>query len=236
MGVCATFAAGLVRCDENGAHLAVAEVRRGLFAPAGPPELHTRAGAYQPHAVASDDVDKLSQAVQERMAMLERTVAAAQFAGVAQPAAMLLVLDGPLTGKLDLQGAVGYVKSHHVSYLPAEAAAVLGQLAAGERSPLFVTQGTFSRFSWYLRLTPDASHPWAALVRCEASADLPLPHATALADRAALTLPRFASTPHKDPRAPQNLYPIAGLERELRRRMGDAAWVYRALRAAASPA
>jgi hypothetical protein len=49
----------------------------------------------------------------------------------------------------------------------------------------------------------------------------------------AATLPAYASTPHKDPRAPQNLFPIAGLERELRRRLGDAALVHRALRLAA---
>jgi hypothetical protein len=54
------------------------------------------------------------------------------------------------------------------------------------------------------------------------------------ADRTAALLPRFASRPHKDPRAPQNLYPIAGLERELRRRLGDAGVLYRALRAAAA--
>jgi hypothetical protein len=35
-----------------------------------------------------------------------------------------------------------------------------------------------------------------------------------------------------DPRAPQNLVPIAALERELRHRMGDQRLVYRALRAA----
>jgi hypothetical protein len=72
------------------------------------------------------------------------------------------------------------------------------------------------------------------VVRCEASADLPLADARRLADVTALTLPRFASSPHKDPRAPQNLYPIAGLERELRRRLGDAAWIWRAVRGAAT--
>ena len=42
-------------------------------------------------------------------------------------------------------------------------------------------------------------------------------------------LARFASTRYKDPRAPQNLYPISGLERELRRRLGDPRLLYRAL-------
>jgi hypothetical protein len=56
----------------------------------------------------------------------------------------------------------------------------------------------------------------------------------ALADRIALTLPRFASEAHKDARAPQNLYPIAGLERELRHRLGDSGVLYRALRRASA--
>ena len=45
-------------------------------------------------------------------------------------------------------------------------------------------------------------------------------------------LPPLASSPHKDPRAPQNLVPIGGLERELRRRLGDQQLLYRSLRAA----
>jgi hypothetical protein len=49
-------------------------------------------------------------------------------------------------------------------------------------------------------------------------------------------LPKLSSAPHKDPRAPQNLVPIGGLERELRRRLGDQQLLYRALRAAAMPA
>ena len=71
-------------------------------------------------------------------------------------------------------------------------------------------------------------------MRCEASADLPLAEAVRLADITARTLPRFASKPHKDARAPQNLYPIAGLERELRHRLGDPAFILRAVRAAAT--
>ena len=46
-------------------------------------------------------------------------------------------------------------------------------------------------------------------------------------------LGRFASVAYKDSRAPQNLYPIAGLERELRRRLGDPRVLYRALRQSA---
>jgi hypothetical protein len=71
-------------------------------------------------------------------------------------------------------------------------------------------------------------------VRHESSADRPVAGALRLAQLTAATRPRYASTPHKEPRAPQNLFPIAGLERELRRRLGDAAFVHRALRVAAA--
>ena len=53
-----------------------------------------------------------------------------------------------------------------------------------------------------------------------------------LAEISQLCLGRFASTEYKDGRAPQNLYPIAGLERELRRRLGDQQLLYRSLRGA----
>ena len=48
-----------------------------------------------------------------------------------------------------------------------------------------------------------------------------------------VTLPRFASTAYKDPRAPQNLVPIAGLERRLRGMLGDGRLLHRALTLAA---
>lgn len=231
MGICASFAAGLVACSGATASIAAAEVRRGLFAPAGAPDLDTRAGVYPAIAVASDDIEKLSQGLQERMAYLERDIAAAHHAARGDAGdGSLLVVDGPLTGKLDLEGAIGYVKTHRVAYLPERLSRVVASLRPGQRSPLFLTQGAWSRLSWYFRLDRAAGHPWAGIVRCEVSATLALSDVERLAGSCCNTLPRFASAPHKDPRAPQNLYPIAGLERELRRRLGDSAWVYRALR------
>ena len=44
---------------------------------------------------------------------------------------------------------------------------------------------------------------------------------------------RFAASAYKDPRAPQNLIPIAGLERRLRALLGDPRLLHRALRSAA---
>jgi len=63
----------------------------------------------------------------------------------------------------------------------------------------------------------------------ECAAELPVGEAVALADLSAVTLPRFASAPYKDPRAPQNLVPIAGLERRLRALLGDGRLLHRTL-------
>jgi hypothetical protein len=75
--------------------------------------------------------------------------------------------------------------------------------------------------------------PWSGIVRLECSADLPVAEVTRLGDLTTRLLPPLASVPYKDPRAPQNLVPIGGLERELRHRLGDQHVLYRALRAAA---
>jgi hypothetical protein len=231
-GLLASFAAGVACCEGTAARIDCVEVRRALFARAPAPDLDTRAGRYGVIAVASDEPDQLANELQQRMRHLERTVAEWARGAQQEGGQALVVLDGPLSAGQNLPGAVGYVKTHHVAYLDAGPARTVARLAPGERSPLFVTRTTWSRWSWYLRLPAETGHPWAGIVRCEASTEVPLADAVSLADRTARVLPRFASAPHKDPRAPHNLYPIAALERELRRRLGDAAWVYRALRAA----
>lgn len=146
----------------------------------------------------------------------------------------LLVVDGTLRGRQHLSRAIGLAKTHHVAYLPEEQHRMVGELAPGQRTPVFIVGTTWSRHSWYLRLPGGSALPWSGVVRCECSADLAPSDAVALAEAATAALPGFASEPHKDPRAPQNLYPIAGLERELRRRLGDQHLVYRALRRAAA--
>lgn len=234
-GICASYAAGVVRCEDR-ATVEALEVRRGLFAPVRVDDaetgLPTRAGDYPLLPVASDDPEQLSLGLQQRMGELEVEVAARAANGEAANGE-LLVLDGPLTGRQNIPGALGYVKSHRVAYLPPPLDQVVGRLGPGQRTPLFLTQASWSRYSWYLRLPGASGHPWAGVVRCEVSGDLPPGRVREIADRSARTLPRFASASHKDPRAPQNLYPIAALERELRRRLGDRAYVYRMLRSAA---
>jgi hypothetical protein len=94
---------------------------------------------------------------------------------------------------------------------------------------------SWDRHSWYLRLPGPKGAPWSGVVRIECPAALPVEEVKQLAGLSQRCLGRFASAAYKDSRAPQNLYPIAGLERELRRRLGDPQMLYRALREAARP-
>jgi hypothetical protein len=138
-----------------------------------------------------------------------------------------------LRGRTHLERTVGYIKTHHASYLPAGQAAVVAALMPGQRTPAFTMGTSWRRNSWYLQLPGTPGVPWSGIVRLECPAELPPAGVTRLADLTARLLPPLASTPHKDPRAPQNLVPIGGLERELRHRLGDQQLLYRALRAAA---
>jgi len=226
LGICATYAAGGVRSDGD-AKLVAAEVRRGLFTPSPEAEtVRTRHGSYEVRITAGSSNEDLWLGLQQRMGELEGEVSANR------RDAELVITDGPLrTGKE--AGTVGYVKTHHVQYLPTALMGVLTALRPGERTPLFLTTTAWSRFSWYQRLPGGGGGPLAGVVRCEATANQNVAAARTLADRVAVTLPRYASERHKDPRAPQNLYPIGGLERELRRRLGDQHLLYRALQVAA---
>jgi hypothetical protein len=227
-GVLASVAVGLVRCD-GAAEIVGVEVDRGLFAEEGD-DIVTRHATYRFHH-APGGLDKLTLGVNRRMSELEVALANAwrEHSDVEDD---LLVVDGPLRGRTHLARTVGYVKTHQKSYLQPAQAAVVADLAPGQRSPVFGMGTSWERKSWYLRLPGSSRAPWSAIVRLECSAELSTPDAIALADITARVLPRLASVPHKDPRAPQNLVPIGGLERQLRHRLGDQALLYRSLRAA----
>ncbi len=236
-GICASYAAGAVRCD-GAARLVEARVRRGLFcATEGAEPLNTRHGTFDLHVSPDDDPVKLSLLLQARMGALEAQVAqAAGDDGVTSEGGgeVVVVVDGPLKVGHRSPGMVGYVKTHRQHYGPQVVRDVVARLATGQRSPLLLVGERQPRFTWYLRLPTAATHAWAGVVRVETPAELPVLEAASLADDLALTLPAYASVAHKDPRAPQNLVPIGGLERELRRRMGDQALIFRALQEAAS--
>jgi len=241
--LCASYAAGVVCCCGRQAHLVTAELRRGLFSIAPhASDINTRAGRYQAHHVAGNATStplmaRLSQALQRRLADVEVAAAAAARSAILDHGTAvdddLLIIDGPLRGRQHLPRALGYIKSHRSTYLAPELNALVGTLAPGQRTPVFLMGTSWDRHSWYLRLPGPLGSPWAGIVRVECSADLPMSEVIRLANMSQTNLGRFASATYKDSRAPQNLYPISGLERELRHRLGDPRLLYRALREAA---
>lgn len=148
-------------------------------------------------------------------------------------AAELVVCDGPLSYFAE-GPVVGMVKRQSRSYLDPDRSRVLGLLRAGERTPIF-RFGAHGRelYSWYLRLSDPRpiDGAMAGVVRLEVAAGVGLAGAQELASLAGAVLPRFAAQPGRDPRAPQNLYPVAALEAVLRHRLGDAALIRRAIEA-----
>jgi hypothetical protein len=143
---------------------------------------------------------------------------------------LLVVADGPLRVRepLDL---VGYIKSHQKTYLGPEHEAVVTRLKPRERTPLFQFGRIRPRYSWYTRIAEVANqHPRAAIARCEVSATVGLRRAAALADSVSYHLPSFASKAFWDSRAPQNLVPIATLERKLWGLLGSRELILRRIR------
>ncbi len=234
-GLCASFASGGVLC--NGAAVVVGpQVRRGLFSSTPHAEpIVTSHARFDLHSDVRSESSDLTLLVQDAMARLEVDVAR-----LSHDEASLVVVDGPLrqghnTGQPSSDIAlVGYIKTHTTSYGPPVVRETVTRLGPGERTPIMALGGRHPKFSWYLRLPCDVAHGWSGVVRLETLARHPATEVVSFADRLALTLGRYASAPQKDPRAPQNLYPIGGLERELRRRLGDAGLVYRSLRVASA--
>ncbi len=146
-----------------------------------------------------------------------------------------VIADGPLVHRRSSPARIlGYVKRLQRAYLPATPASLLPVLLVGQRTPLFLVRdpaGRFDRYSWYVRLAvaPPIAHQLAGLVRLEISTGAGLELAREAGDLSARFLPEFASTPERDPRAPQNLLPIGALERALRHALGDPQWIRRML-------
>lgn len=152
----------------------------------------------------------------------------------------LTVCDGPLQGASPPSGpdtrrpqvegracraVVGLIKRVYKLYLPLTHRGVLGRLAPGQRTPVFLlgTADTRARYSWFLRLAAPgpAESELTGLVRLEVAAATGVEQACLLADETATRLPGFAPSRARDPRAPQNLLPIGALEQHLRHQLGD---------------
>jgi hypothetical protein len=233
-GICASFGVGSVlwHREERRAEVVDPAVERLALLLHGRTAALPHPGhglAYRAEAVEGDDPAGLVRALHGAMRRAE-----ARLAERLAEAGCFVVADGPLYEYTPVP-KVGYIKSHRRTYLPDDRAAIVGALGPGERTPLFtVGEGLYRRYSWYLRLARfPGGHSWTGIARGEAAAALGREQAAALADRTAAVLPLVGSEPHIDPRAPQNLVPVAALERHLRCLLGDAGLVLRALRAAA---
>ncbi|MEM7339579.1 MAG: hypothetical protein AAF467_13080 [Actinomycetota bacterium] len=250
LGLCTTIGAGAVRCIPGRAEVIDTRVERAVFtspeavqrrdAPGGAgdhpglgDEVLAATGAGEPiryrvRPVRGVEESATYQAINDAMADLEEAVSEAL-----ATEGELVVYDGPLRSRRHLNGA-GYVKTQRIQYLDGPTQAVVARLGPGERTPLFAIGDPRPRWSWYLRLPVNQAHALDGVVRVE----LPrvdgagVNDAAARADAISAALPRFASEPHREARAPQNLYPIAGLEHQLRRRLGDPHVLERALRRA----
>lgn len=229
----ASYAAGVVRCDlsSGSADTIAARVERAVLTTA--PEVAAVGigpSRYRAHQVPVGGAGASHQHLDGRlrglMSALEARVSEDARESSLDGDDDLLVLDGRLRGRRTLPRTIGYVKTQGTRYLPVELVRVVTGLPEGTRTPVF---GLSTLYSWYLRLPGPGRGPWAGIVRVECSGDLTPQQAISLADLSTVTLPRFASTPYKDPRAPQNLVPIAGLERRLRGLLGDARLLHRTL-------
>jgi hypothetical protein len=208
-------------------------VRRYLVAPPGAwpePRFSPAPGLDYELVEAAAEPEALRAAAMERRGELEMGLGEGLRAR--HPGALVLH-DGPLhrLPAAASAGRLGFAKTHHRGYLSAAHAALLTELAAGQRTPVFAFERGERRFySWYLRLPLEPDRPYAAaatLLRVETAA--PEAEALELARVSLGIFPRLASRPFRDPRAPQNLVPVGALERELGRRLGSAALIRRRL-------
>jgi hypothetical protein len=234
-GLFGSWAVGVVRCDGRatfGEHV----IGRSVVLGGGirPDRVDVQTGhlrlSYEPSAEPGGDPDAPLFGLQRRMQHAEAALAAK----IAGATGGLVLADGRL-GFLDPTASpvVGVVKRFVRAYLDPEHDRLLARLLPGERTPLFglIYEGQpLERYAWYTRLVPSraAWHDHAGLVRCEVRAGVGVDEARALADRVSALLPRFAGRP-TDPRYPQNLAPVGGLEGRLQHRMGDRGLIRRAL-------
>jgi hypothetical protein len=183
---------------------------------------------YTPAPAPSDDPVGLDAALNRMRSDLEAEVVRR----LLDDGAGLVVVDGRLPP--DMHGnAVGLIKTPRLVPLGDEAhVRVVVALRGGERSPVFVRQRSDRHYySWFVCLrTPgprDLALSGVALMEMDGAASRD--DVLRTADLTAALLPVYAPAPHRDPRAPQNLLPVGQLERALRHRLGDRAFMSRLL-------
>ena len=126
----------------------------------------------------------------------------------------VVVLDGPLN-RVRTQGrrVLGYVKTQWRIPLDGSGRRTVATLLPGQRTSLLAPRDDV--YTTYLRL-PSSGHSgaWGATIRLEIPTHVGVAQAGEWADAACALLPRYAGVAHIDPRAPQNLQPVAALLRD----------------------
>ncbi len=235
-GLLGSYAAGVTVHRAGHADIHCEEARRRVVLGAGRshPHMFVPAGSvvleYASSSIAENSRTKVVAELQVLMRKLEGDLGRQ----TAEYHALTFV-DGPLTYLLPLEEPIlGYVKTHARYYVAAEQMRTASALETGTRTPVFQfgTEGA-SRYSWYTRVGPRRAldYALAGVVRVEVSATIGADEAVRLADCSTALLPRFATTPAWDPRAPQNLYPVSALESRLHHRLGDREWIRRSIAA-----
>jgi hypothetical protein len=230
-GLAASYAAGVVRCAHGQATVAAAKVERAIFTSARGQSDVDAGGSVKYRAVCIEGAEAadLTIAANAALQRLELDMTTSVLDSLSDGGDELVIVDGPLRGPGTPARVLGYAKTQQKQYLPAELLPVVGALNPGERTPVFRIGMNRQRYTWYLRQPGGVPIPWSGVVRLECSAELTVEQAVLLADLSTVTLPRYASSAIKDPRAPQQLVPIAGLEQRLRRMLGDPKLLQRAL-------
>ena len=238
-----SYAAGVVRCEPGRAtvltdrrllrlercFLHAGTAAEDVFVAAGQAELRFCAAAVRGAMRPSDLVDELGKKMLAAEADLTNSLS--------EDTSALTLVDGPLRTRPTGWRVAGYIKRTAQWYLGPEERAIFNDLGVGDRTPLFRLAGgrangarpNRERLAWYVRIADLGPHlhPLASVMRLETWATLPVEQAARLADECALTLPRLAGSLMRDPRAPQNLTPVSGLEDVLRHRLGNREWLQR---------
>lgn len=241
-GILGTYAVGLAEIDGSaagsGCRVVRASVRRVLVLGGHQavddlriPASGSRLGDLEYECVSVPESHNRENALEQKLQRLMRE-GEARLVGNLERDHDLLVVDGPLPLERTRR-ALGYVKTLHQLMVGPVEQRTLFALQRGQRTPVFQIGGRLDRYSWFLRLeTPPAWHQGlAGIVRLEVHADSGLEWARAVADWSCLNLPRLAARAFRDPRAPQQLMPVAFLEAELGRRMGNPNIVRRRIQA-----
>ncbi len=193
---------------------------------------HATNGVFKFEAeTASDDArEALNMKLQDLRAAVETKVVR----GLTARDVGLVVVDGRLPPDAG-RATVGLIKTpHRMPVSDEKRREVLFELRAGERSPLIKrvrSEREYGAFFLCLR-TPgprESKLSGLALMEMElqgkpAKADTEM---IRTADLVSYCLPRYASAPERDPRAPQNTLPVGQLERELHHLLGSSSFVSR---------